>query len=160
MNRDYNPFANLDLHIPTVYRDDVKRYTTTQGGDGDTSVESSPFVRYVDLWAAAVAVGAQEGAFVTLDEKDAKHRFIQGAVLQGDLARIEFLQLLAIGHTGDPYVVKDSRKVIEIAEAYAAGGLPILMEWLDGGVQTPMVSLTKQLIRFLNESSPAADAEA
>lgn len=158
MNRDYNPFANLDLHIPAVYREDVKRYTTTQGGDGDTSVESSPFMRYVDLWAAAVAVGAQEGAYVSLDEKDAKHRFIQGSVLQGDLARIEFLQLLAIGHTGEPYVVKDSRKVVEIAEAYAAGGLPILMEWLDGGVQSPMTSLTKQLIRFLNEASPPSEA--
>ena len=154
MNRDYNPFANLDLHIPVAYREEVKRFTTTQGGDGDTSVESSPFVRYVDLWAAAVAVGAEMGAYVTLDDKDSKHRFIQGSVLQGDLTRIEFLQLLAIGHTGDPYVVKDSRKVIEIAEAYAAGGLPVLMEWMSGGVQSPMLGLTKQLIRYLNELAP------
>ena len=160
MNRDYNPFANLDLHFPKAYWEDVKRYTTTQGGDGDTSVESSPFKRYVDLWAAAIAVGAQVGAYVSIDDKDARHRFIQGSVLQGDLTRIEFLQLLAIGHSGDPYVVKDSRKVIEIAEAYAAGGLPILMEWLDGGVQTPMVSLTKNLIRFLNEAAPEAEATA
>jgi len=156
MNRDYNPFANLDLHIPAAYREEVKRFTTTQGGDGDTSVEWSPFVRYVDLWAAAVAVGAEMGVYVTLDDKDSKHRFIQGSVLQGDLTRIEFLQLLAIGHTGDPYVVKDSRKVIEIAEAYAAGGLPVLMEWMSGGVQTPMVGLTKQLIRFLNDLAPQA----
>ena len=153
MNRDYNPFANLDLHIPVAYRDEVKRYTTSQGGDGDTSVESSPFVRYVDLWAAAVAVGAQEDSFVSMEEK---HRFILGSVLQGDLARIEFLQLVAIGHTQDPYVVKDSRKVIDIADGYAAGGLPILMEWLEGGVQTSIVSLTKNLIKFLNESKEAA----
>jgi hypothetical protein len=158
MNRDYNPFANLDLHIPVAYRDEVKRYTTTQSGD--TSVESSPFVRYVDLWAAAVAVGAQEGAYVSLDDKDAKHRFIQGSVLQGDLTRIEFLQLLAMGHSGDPYIVKDSRKVIEIAEAYAAGGLPILMEWLEGGVQSPMVSLTKNLIRFLNDAAPRPEGSS
>ena len=84
MNRDYNPFANLDLHIPAVYRDEVKRYTTSQGGDGDTSVESTPFVRYVDLWAAAVAVGAQEDSFISVEDK---HRFIQGSVLQGDLAQ-------------------------------------------------------------------------
>ena len=152
MNRDYNPFANLDLHIPVAFRDHVKRYTTTQGGDGDTSMESTPFKRYVDLWAAAVAVGAQEGVFLSIDDKDSRHRFIQGSVLQGDLARIEFLQLLAIGHTGDPYVVKDSRKVVEIADAYAAGGLPILVKWLEDGIQTPMVSLTKNLIRFLDEA--------
>ena len=29
---------------------------------------------------------------------------------------------------------------------------------LDGGVQSPMTSLTKQLIRFLNEASPPAEA--
>jgi hypothetical protein len=150
LTRDYNPFGNLDLHIPTAYRDEVKRYTTTQGGD-HTSEESAPFVRYVDLWAAAVAVGAEEQAFVSHTEQ---HRFIQGSVLQGDLVRIEFLQLIAVAHTGDPYVVTDARKVIEIADAYAAGGLPILMEWLEGGVQTPMVSVTKNLVRFLTEKAP------
>lgn len=50
--------------------------------------------------------------------------------------------------------------MIEIAEAYAAGGLPILLEWLEGGVQTPMVSLTKNLIRYLNEAAPEVEADA
>ena len=39
-------------------------------------------------------------------------------------------------------------------EVDAAGGLPILMDWLEGGVQTPMVSVTKNLIRFLTEKAP------
>lgn len=152
LTRDYNPFGNLDLHIPVAYRDEVKRYTTRLGGDGDTSEESAPFVRYVDLWAAAVAVGAEEEAFVSVASTE-QHRFIQGFVLQGDLVRIELLQLIAIAHTEDPYVVTDARKVIEIADAYAAGGLPILMDWLDSGVQTPMVSVTKNVIRFLAEKT-------
>lgn len=151
LTRDYNPFGNLDLHIPAAYRDDVRRYTTSQGGEGDTSEESTPFVRYVDLWSAAVAVGAEEHAYVSGSEQ---HRFIQGSVLQGDLVRIELLQLIAIAHTEDPYVVTDARRVIEIADAYAGGGLPILLDWLDGGVQTPMVSVTKNIIRFLSEKTP------
>lgn len=150
MNRDYNPFSNIDLHFPVAYRDDVKRYTTSQGGDGDTSVETTPFVRMVDLWAAAVAIGAQEDQFVSNFEK---YRFIQGAVLQGDLTRIEFLQLIAIGRSGDPFIVKEPRKVVDFADSYAAGGLPILMEWLDGGVQTSIASLTKQFINFIDEST-------
>jgi hypothetical protein len=150
VNRDYNPFSNIDLHFPVAYRDDVKRYTTSQGGDGDTSVETTPFVRMVDLWAAAVAIGAQEDQFVSNFEK---YRFIQGAVLQGDLTRIEFLQLIAIGRSGDPFIVKEPRKVVDFADSYAAGGLPILMEWLDGGVQTSIASLTKQFINFIDEST-------
>ena len=149
---DYNPFANLDLHIPVAFRDDVTRYTTSQGGGGDTSEDSTPFVRYVDLWASAVAIGAEEDAYVSGVEQ---HRFILGSVLQGDLVRIEFLQLIAIAHSEDPYVVKDPRKIIEIADAYAAGGLPILMEWLDGGVQTPMASVTKHMVRYLTEKAPS-----
>jgi hypothetical protein len=148
MNRDYNPFANLDLHIPVPYREEIKKFTTSQGGDGDTSVDTTPFVRYVDLWATAVAVGAQEKAFVSDYEK---HRFITGAVLQGDLSRIEFLQLVAIGHTKDPYVINDSRQVIDIADSYAAGGMPIVMQWLDGGSQSATVSLTKHFMTFLND---------
>ena len=154
MNRDYNPFSNLDLHIPKAFREDVTRYTTTQRGDGDSSIESTPFVRMVDLWATAVAVGAQEHAYVSSGDK---HRFIQGSVLQGDLDRIELLQLVAIGHTQDPYVVKDSKLVIEIADAYAAGGLPIVMDWLDGGIQTSIVSVTKNLIKYLAESAESVE---
>lgn len=156
MNRDYNPFANLDLHIPMAYREEVRRFSTDKSGESDNSPELSPFIRYVDLWTAAVAIGAQEGHFTSVGEK---HRFITGSVLQGDLARIEFLQLLAIGHTNDPYVVKDSRQVLDIAESYAAGGLPILLDWMAPGSSSPMVTLTKNLIKFLNESTPAT-AEA
>lgn len=151
LTRDYNPFGNIDLHIPVAYREAVKRFTTTLGGDGDTSFGSAPFLRYVDLWAAAVAIGAEERAHHPTAEK---HRFIQGSVLQGDLVRIEFLQLIAIHHTRDPYVVTDSKKVVEIADAYAAGGLPILLDWLEGGgSQTPMTSATKNIIKYMDEKS-------
>lgn len=156
LTRDYNPFGNLDLHIPAAYRDEVRRYTTTQGGDGDTSVGSAPFLRYVDLWAAAVAIGAEEEVYVSGTEQ---HRFIQGSVLQGDLIRIELLQLIAIAHTEDPYVVSDPRRVIDIADAYAAGGIPILMDWLQGGAQTPMVSVTKQVIRYLSDGRTPSPVE-
>lgn len=96
---DYNPFANLDLHIPVAFRGDVTRYTTSQNGGGDTSEDSTPFVRYVDLWALAVAIGAEENAYVSGVEQ---HRFILGSVPQGDLVRIEFLQLIAIAHSRTP----------------------------------------------------------
>ncbi len=154
LTRDYNPFANLDLHIPVAYWEDVKQYTTTQGGAGDTSEQSSPFLRYVDLWAAAIAIGAEEGAYVSVSGAE-QHRFHTGQVLQGDLVRIEFLQLVAIAHSKDPFVVTQPSKVIEIADAYAAGGLPILIEWLGGGVQTPMVSVTKKMIHYLAEKTPS-----
>ena len=152
--RDYNPFANVDLHIPKALHEEVTRYTTSQSGSGGSSEESSPFNRYVDLWSAAVAVGAEEDIYVSDTEQ---HRFIQGSVLQGDLVRIEFIQLIAIARTQDAQIVTEPRRVIDIADAYAAGGLPILLDWLDGGVQTPMMSLTKKLIGYLEDAIPWSD---
>ena len=147
-SRDYNPFANIDLHIPSAYREDVTRFTTTQSGGGSSSIESSPFMRYVDLWCYAVAIGAEEDLFVSTSDQ---HRFIQGSVLQGDLVRIEFLQLVAIAREGDPHIVTEPRRVIEIADAYAAGGLPLVLDWLEGGAQTPLMSLTKHSIEFMED---------
>ena len=146
--RDYNPFTNIDLHIPSAFYDDVKRYTTTPSKTGKGSKELTPYNRYVDLWIAAVAIGAQLNLFTTDMEQ---HTFIRGAVLKGEHERIEFLQLVAISRTKDPKIVSEPLRVIEIADAYAAGGLPMLLEWLDGGIKTPMMSLTSNMIDFLED---------
>lgn len=150
--RERNPFTNIHLHIPSAFQDDVKRYTTTQSKTGRDSKESTPYNRYVDLWMAAVAIGAQQNLFTTDMEQ---HNFIQGSVLKGEHERIEFLQLVAISRTGDPKIVTKPQSVIEIADAYAAGGLPTLLEWLDGGIKTPMMGLTSKMIEFLEDVAPS-----
>lgn len=146
--RDYNPFANLDLHIPAAYRDALTQYTTSQGGKGDTSPETTPFNRYVDMWFTAIAIGAEQGLFLSREER---HRFVTGAVLQGDLIRIEFLQMLAIAHTDDPFVVSHPRQVVEIADGYAAGGIPVLVDWLEDSGRTPLMAITRGLSRFMDQ---------
>ncbi len=146
-SRDYNPFSNIDLHVPLACLESVRRYAVSQSGEGDSSVGILPFRRYVDLWTLAIAIGAAEKNFVNLLSSD-QHRFIQGSVLQGDVSRIEFLQLIAIAHTEDPYVISDPRKVIEIADGYAAGGIEIVLDWLNSATVTPIQSLTKNLIAF------------
>jgi hypothetical protein len=151
-NRDYNPFANQDLHIPKAYLEDVRRYSQTHdAGDPEKgSLEEVPFMRYVDIWTLAAAVGASEGAFVPLDA-DQKHRFYIGTVLHGDLQRIEFLMLLAIANTGDPFIVSEPRKVLDIVEAYVAGGLPIVFDMVREGHLSPMQNVTRSLLRHIKD---------
>ncbi|KJF16151.1 hypothetical protein [Acidithrix ferrooxidans] len=151
-SRDYNPFSNIDLHIPAAFLEDVRRYAASQSGEGEGSQGILPFRRYVDLWTLAIAIGAAENNFMTLSSSD-QHRFIQGSVLQGDVSRIEFLQLIAIAHAEDPYVISDPRRVIEIADGYAAGGIQILLDWLISGTFTPIQSLTKNLLVYSDEKT-------
>lgn len=148
VSRDYNPFANLALHVPKAYHEDLRLYSTTFGSDAGTSksVEDAPFKRYVDFWLLAAAVGASEKQFLAVDATD-RQDFVTGVVFQRDLATIEFLFLLAIAHTSDPFVVSSPRRVLDIVEGYAAGGIPLVKEMMDTGHLPVLHNLTRGLVR-------------
>lgn len=146
LNRDYNPFANIDLHLPVAFMDAVRRYCRTQGAEKDGEFESVPFNRIVDLWALSIATGFADEMPIPLD-REQSHKFHTGQVIQGNLELIELLHLVAIAHTNDPFIVRDSRRVIAIADSYAAGGLPTILRSLDEGLSAPATNVTRDLLR-------------
>ena len=57
---------NQDLRIPLSEYDAVRRFTMTRTNDeGTKDPDQSPFNRYVDLWWAALCIGAQENKRTT-----------------------------------------------------------------------------------------------
>ena len=124
-----NPYINSELKIPSQYLEDFKKYTTRfKSEDGSAKdFDRSPFDRYVDFWWAAIGVGVCEGR---VDSPENAVKFITGVVLSQDPWRITHLELLAIGHTGSPDVIGRPGEVIEIANGFAATGIPILVEML------------------------------
>jgi hypothetical protein len=90
-------------------------------------IDRSPFDRYVDFWWAAIGVGVCEGRLTNTDDSD---KFVTGVVLSQDPWRITHLELLAIAHKGSPDVINRPGEVIDIANGYAATGVPILVEML------------------------------
>jgi hypothetical protein len=124
-----NPYVNLLLKIPAQYSEDFKKYTSTfkteEGAIKD--IDRSPFDRYVDFWWAAIGIGVCEGRLSSTEDAE---KFVTGVVLSQDPWRITHLELLAIAHTGSPDVVGKPGEVIEIANGYAATGVPILVEML------------------------------
>ena len=158
--RDFNPFANQPIHVPKAYHEDLNLYSTTfiSGDSKTTNLEEAPFKRYVDFWLLAVVVGASQGHFMPMTTGD-RQRFITGSVFQRDLATIEFLLLLAIAHTEDPFVVNDARQVMDIAEGYAASGIPLVKEMMHQGHLPPLQNLTRSLLRALapNEGGQEID---
>lgn len=154
ISQDFNPFANQDIYVPKAYHEDLKLYSTTFGSveGGAKDIEEAPFKRYVDFWLLAAAVGASQDHFMTVDPAE-RHKFITGAVLQRDLATIEFLFLLAITHTGDPFVVQDPRQVLDIAEGYAAGGIPLVKDMMEAGHLPALQNLTRSLVKSLESAA-------
>lgn len=124
-----NPYVNLELKIPSQYLEDVKKYTSRfKSEDGSVKdIDRSPFDRYVDFWWAAIGIGVCEGRASNTQDSE---KFVTGVVLSQDPWRVTHLELLAIAHTGSPDVIGRPGEVIEIANGYAATGVPILVEML------------------------------
>jgi hypothetical protein len=124
-----NSAADIELKIPSQYSEDFKKYTSRfKSEDGSAKdIDRSPFDRYVDFWWAAIGVGVCEGRVSNTEDSE---KFVTGVVLSQDPWRITHLELLAIAHTGSPNVIGRPGEVIEIANGYAATGVPILVEML------------------------------
>lgn len=162
LSKDYNPFAKEDINIPKAYLEDIRRYTTTLDIDNPEkgSLDEMPFNRYIDFWCLAVALGVATGkSAYTPISSGQKHRFITGAILQNDIQKIEYLMLVAISHSEDAYIVSRPKEMIAIAEAYAAGGIGILLELLREGHQPALLNLTRGLVSRLENSLQSASVE-
>ncbi len=156
ISQDFNPFANLAVHVPKAYHEELNHYSATFGSK---SPEDAPFKRYVDFWLLAATVGASEEQFMTVDSAE-RHEFITGVVFQRDLATIEFLFLLAIAHSSDPFVVREPRQVLDIAEGYAAAGIPLVQEMMETGHLPALQNLTRSLVKSLAGGDGERGAEA
>lgn len=145
MADSYNPFAPFELRFPKSRYEEVTWYTRTRAdAGGSSSVQTSPFDRYVDLWFFAVCLGAREGPPVELDREQTQ-RFERGVLLQGSPDRILLLEILAVTHSQDPYIVSEPRRVIDIANGFAAAGLPLALDMLAGGYSSPLANIVDGL---------------
>lgn len=154
--KDYNPFTQLELRLPDAYRDEVTKFTRTfhESPGGGGTIEDSPFERYVDLWMASVCVAVAEHREIEVPTKTSTWRFEYGARLQGQTAWIDLLQLLAAAHYEDPLVISDARRVIDLANAYAAAGLPVIMEMLNDGHDKPLWNLAMRMMELVQQVLP------
>ena len=151
----YNPFQNLELRIPEVYRDEIERFCQTQpGGWSRPSPEDSPFERQIDIWFLAVCLGARS-AKRTPVARSQSHRFITGELLSRDPHRIELLELLAISFTKDPWIIERPSEIMNLANDLAATGLPQVLEMLNDGNAKPIWNLSDRLIELFPLGAPS-----
>lgn len=137
VNDVVNPFLNAPLRIPERDRPLVEKFTTTQ--QAQTDPDKTPFKRFVDLWWAALCVGVHEGKQTELLTNE-WHRFNDGAVLSADPWRVIHLQLLAVGLTKDAKILDDPGAIVQLANEFAATGLPLLLQAMSQSTEPIMVA--------------------
>lgn len=122
---------NQDLRIPSSEYESVRRFTMTRTSeDGPKDPDQRPFNRYVDLWWAALCIGAQENRRTKATEW---HTFVRaGEVLPSNPWRIFQLQLIGLGFTGSTEILQRPGELISLANELAATGLPMLIEEMVG----------------------------
>jgi hypothetical protein len=121
-----NPsFANLRVYVE---KESHYIYTELTRGSSDEALDV-PFSIMPHLFVAAACVGAKENAYKELKKK--RDIFVADA-LDGE-TQIPVLLALAYKNTGDLKVLSDPKKILEIAQAYANGGIEILYEQLKIG---------------------------
>lgn len=152
VDRYYNPFQTMELRIPESYREDFSRYCQGATQDGrKTTLSEAPFPRMVDMWFLAMCLGAKRRKKQDFPA-DKMHKFMDGTILSSDPWRIDTLMLLAIGLTGDTEIVADPRKVMNLANQYAAGGLPEVIDMLKDGDAESIYNLSENLESLIRKS--------
>lgn len=151
---DFNPFATTDLVASNGLHDFISRYSKSQGGDasGVGSVGIAPFKRMVDGWLLAAAVAVAKDVPIVPSEKIPGDKFVTGVVFQKDIDTIEFIMLLSISLSGDPYIVDDPKRMIREIRQCAEAGYPFLEEMLKDGNQPDLPTLVKSMIKSLTEA--------
>lgn len=150
---DYNPFATTDLVASGGLHDFISRYSKSQGGDasGVGSVGIAPFKRMVDGWLLAAAIAVAKDVPIVEAGKIPGDKFVTGVVFQKDIDTIEFIMLLSIALSGDPYIVDDPKRMIREIRQCAEAGYPFLDEMLRDGNQPDLPSLVKLIIKTLTD---------
>ena len=125
VNGVYNPFLNNSLRFPERHWADVQKYTTT--GVPNPDPDRRPFRRYIDIWWAGMCIGILEEQLTKVPANEC-HTFSPGSILSSDPWRIIHLQLLAVGLTESRTILDDPSAIVQMANDYAATGLPLLFD--------------------------------
>ena len=152
----HNPFVRLGLIALETQRDYYDQYCRTNiVGRTDEDIDQSPFRRRVDLWFAGFSLAARKHLKPIDLTKEKTYQFITGGeIFNGeDSWRIEIITLVAIAIEDSLEVLKDPRRMMNIANGLAAAGISYIIDMLNEGNQNPIWNLSDALDELLRSDS-------
>jgi hypothetical protein len=148
-DRVSNSFVNAEVNAPIEFQEYFRRYSQTTGASSVGEYDRKPFPRMVDFWFLAIAVAVKLGLKpVKLDGRQT-YKAIEGAAIVSPEWRVHALKLIAIGETKDPEVIKDPRRMMEIANGLAFAGMLHLIEILGDNPDDEVFGLSDALVKMV-----------
>lgn len=136
-----NIFAQYQIEMPRAYQDKIKNYVAT--GSQSQSRENAPFDRQIDFWYMALCLAFYKG-LTPVKEKDT-YNAITAEILSRNPYRITQLQMIALTVAGDPSVLLEPKKMLDICINLANAGIPVLVSILSDTEATPLWNIYYEL---------------
>lgn len=136
MAEPISSYVSQDLYLPRGFDDEFSELLVSSAKGCN-----KPFARKVDLWWATICIGAALGKHRSVDKDPVK--FHTGQILANEQWRITHMELLALARE-DETVLRNPRRVVEIAEEYGMAGVDWITERLRAST-SPAIKLLVEL---------------
>lgn len=147
-----NIFAGQDIYLPLKYQAYFHQYSLTRIDGANNDPEDSPFPRMIDMWFLAFCLAVKDGLDPTYEIAGEKYKAIEGVVLGSDGWRSNLIQIIVLTLTEEIELIISPREMLNIANAYAITGLPILINLLEErGPETALDFLCEELSIMIDD---------
>jgi hypothetical protein len=146
-----NPFVTMEINAPSQYQEFFRRYSQTTGATNVSEIDRKPFPRMVDFWFLALCVAVNKGLKPTALESKDTYKAVEGPQIASPEWRAHVLKLIALQQTGDPNIVNDPRKILEIANGLAFAGMPHLIEILQESPGEEVFAISDAFVKMIEQ---------
>jgi len=136
-----NIFAQYQIDMPKAYQEKIKNYVST--GSQNQSRENAPFERQIDFWYMALCLAFHKG-LTPVKERDT-YNAITAEILSRNPYRITLLQMIALAVSGEPSILLEPKKMLDICSGLANAGIPVLINILSDTESTPLWNIYYEL---------------
>lgn len=136
-----NIFAQYQIDMPKIYQDKIKNYVAT--GGQNQSRENAPFERQIDFWFVSLCLAFQKG-LTPMKEKET-YNAITAEILSRNPYRITQMQMIALAVSGEPNILLEPKRMLDICIGLANAGIPVLLNILADTEATPLWNIYYEL---------------
>jgi len=153
MSKYLNPYQNQELRYPKEFSESINDYLIGREEDKKKkhALRQRPFKRIVDIWMLALCLGVKKGKKRDLD-RDHSVKFIEGSIFTNDHWRVNFITALIIGIEDNVDIIANPRKVIQLANQYAAGGFSEIFNGMGESNMDPLDNILEMVDVILEDS--------
>ena len=119
-----NPFVTMEINAPVEFQEHFRRFSQTTGASSVAELRPKAVPAHGRLLVHRPVLAVRRGLKPATFDSVQTYKAIEGPQIASPEWRAHALKLIAIAETGNPEVVKDPRRVLEIANGLGFAGMP------------------------------------